>query len=132
MNLNRTIKNLFGNESHISFPTRKQLDELPKKEDGSPDLDFLPRETVRNVLLNCLAQYATKDRKDIFYVQTIAQSLLAEEERFELKDKFSQFLIEVVYEMTLHEEKDGNAGVYYSWVTSQVLEELGVKNNIEE
>lgn len=128
MNLNRIIKNLKGEESQMSIPSKDIIDKLPKLENGRPDFDKLPRETVRNVLLNCLANYAIKDKKDIFYVQTCAQAIIGEEETVELKDKFHKFLIEVVYDMTLREDKGEKVGLYYSWVMAQVLDELGIKN----
>ena len=112
----------------MSIPSKDIIDKLPKLENGRPDFDKLPRETVRNVLLNCLANYAIKDKKDIFYVQTCAQAIIGEEETVELKDKFHKFLIEVVYDMTLREDKGEKVGLYYSWVMAQVLDELGIKN----
>lgn len=130
MNLNRTIKNFFGKESPMSFPSKDQADALPKKQDGTPDVDFLPRETVRNVLLNCLANYPVKDRREVFMVNVAAQAIMGDEPTVELKDKVKKFLIDVVYTMTHQEDGKGNvSGIYYSWCTAPVLEELGVLNN---
>ncbi len=115
----------------MSYPTQEQVDQLPKNEKGEPDLAKLPEETVRNVLLNCLATYPTKDKRDILYVQTIANAILGSDEAVELKDKLNKFLVEVVYNQTFQQDKDGKTrGIYMSWATSQVLEELGV--NISE
>ena|SRR3990167_1287730 len=124
MNLNRIIKNIKGQEAQMSLPSQDIIDALPQK-DGEPDMSKLPRETVRNVLLNSLANYAIKDRKEIFYINTIAQVLL-DENAGELKDKFKKFLIEVVYAMTVQDDGKERKGLYMPWVSSQVLEELGV------
>lgn len=125
MNLNRVIKTLKGEEAAMSIPSQAVIDALPKNKDGNPDMMKLPRETVRNVLLNCLANYAVKDRKEIFFINTIAQSIM-DDESVELKDKLKKFLIEVVYAMTLQEDGEKQTGLYFSWVTAQVLTELGV------
>jgi len=90
-------------------------------------MNTVPRETVRNVFINCLAQYQIKDRKEVFYVTTTAQAILETEgETVELKEKFKKFLIEVLYESVVQEVDGKSSGVYFSWVISQALQELGV------
>ena len=127
MNLNRIIKNLHGEESAMSFPSQEVLSSAKRGPDGKIDMNSVPRETVKNVVINCLAQYIVKDRKEMFYVNTTAQAVLgAEGDTFELKDKFQKFLIEVLYSAIVQEKDGQQSGVYYSWVVGQVLEELGV------
>jgi len=133
MKLNRIIKNLHGDESAMSFPSRSLVDALPKNPDGSPDTSKLPRETVKNVILNSLANYPVKDNKEIFFVNTIAQSIIGEEENVELKEKFNKFIVNVLYTMTVQEDEKGRqTGIYYSWVIVQVLDELGTNINLED
>lgn len=113
----------------MSFPPKDVMDSVSKDSEGKPKMSEVPRETVRNVLINCLANYQVKDRKEIFYVNTTAEAILgAEGDTVELKEKFRKFLIEVVYASTVQvNEKGEQSGVYFSWVISQVLAELGVK-----
>ena len=128
MNLNRIIKTFHGKEASMSFPTKDIIDTLPKLPDGKPDGDKLPRETVKNVCINALANYSVKDKKEIFYVNTTAQAILgAEGDQVELKEKIKKFLIDVLYAATVQEDDKGSAsGMYFSWVIVQVLDELGV------
>lgn len=136
INLNRTIYNLKGNPIKQSYPEEATLAALPKREDGSPDTSKLPDETVRNVLLNALSTYSTKDKKEILYVQAIANVIL-DGESIELKDKLHRFLIEVIYDQTYSKVDDDEGrkagktkGIYFSWVMSQVLDELGIKEEL--
>jgi hypothetical protein len=101
-----------------------------------PDTEKLEKETVGNVILNCLSIYRCKDRKEGFYVNTIAQSVIAKGQNVELKDKFHEFLIELLDGSIMREKetKDerGNTrkettGVYAGWVIAQVLDEMGLK-----
>jgi len=139
-NPNKKILNLRGEEMPKSFPTQAEIDKLPKK-NGQPDLSKLERETVGNIILNCLANYVVKDRKEGFYINLIAQSILSGDEKVELKDKLKNFLIDVLDEMTLRREKDENGkemqkGLYASWAIWQVKEEIlgreEVQKEIEE
>jgi len=136
MNPNKKILNLRGEEIPKSFPTQKELDKLPKNKLGQPDLSKLERETVGNVILNCLANYIVKDKKEGFYINLIAQSILSGEKNIRFKDKIKKFLIEVLDEMTLRREieKDEKGkkvektkGLYAAWAIAQVKQELGVK-----
>ena len=113
----------------MSLPSKAILDSLPLLENGNPDTSKLPRETLRNTLLNCLTNYVVKDKKEIFMVNATAQAIIGDEPTVELKDKLHKFLIDVVYAMTLQDNGKEQSGLYYSWVTSQVLEELGVRND---
>ena len=131
MNPNKKIKNLRGEFYPKSFPTQKEVDSLPKK-DKNPDTSKLGRETVGNVILNCLANYIVRDRKEGFYINLIAQSIIEGKGKVEFKDKINKFLVEVLEEMTLRREKNKEGkeekkGLYAAWVIAQCLEELGVK-----
>lgn len=133
INLKRTIKSLRGEEREKSFPTQKEMDSLPKK-DGKPDMTQLEKETVGNVIFNCLSFYQVKDKKDIFLVNISAQAVLDEGE-VELKDKVRDFIIEVLKDSILMTEtvngKKEEVGIYRGWIIVQCLEELGV-NNFDE
>jgi hypothetical protein len=135
-NFNQKIKNLRGEEVPKSLPTRKELDKLPKDKDGKPDLSKLERETVGNIILNCLANYIVRDRKEGFYINSIAQSILSGDKKIEFKDKFKKFLIEVLDDMTHRretekddkgEKKEIEKGLYAAWAISQVKQELKVE-----
>jgi hypothetical protein len=101
-----------------------------------PDTDKLERETVGNVIINCLANHMCQDRKEGFYVNLIAQSVIAKGSAVELKDNIKEFLIEVLDDSIMRQkvtkdekgnEKKEMIGLYAGWVISQVLDELGVK-----
>lgn len=119
MNLNRIIKDIRGNETKMSFPKNPEDTQKP--------------ETVANVLLNALAAYPVTDRKEVFYVNKIAQQILEAVEKdgaTEFSDVYKSFLKEVVYRSMFRTElEDGNKvekGVYLPFVVAQVLEELGI------
>ena len=130
MNCNKSILNLKGETYPKSFPSYKELEAIKN------DISKLERETIGNVILNCLTNYVVQDRKEGFYINLIAQSLLSNNEKIEFKDKIQKFLIDVLNEQTLirkkvkdekGEEKEEIKGLYQGWVISQVLQELGVK-----
>lgn len=138
MNILRKIKTLKGDETQMSYPSQKELDSLPKTEIGNPDLSKLPRETIGNVVLNCIANYPVRDKKEIIYIHQIGNLLMASDDKsdsinIELKDKLREFLIDVVKYQTYSVEKDEKTGkdiprgMYMGWVAGQVLDELGVK-----
>ena len=62
MNLDKEIKNLRGEFIMMSFPSRKEIEKLSKNDKGQPNLDKLPNETIRNVMLNCLSNYQVENR----------------------------------------------------------------------
>jgi len=139
INLDKTIKNLRGEEYDKSFPTKKDTDNLPKKEQGKdaegnpimiPDHEQMPKETVGNVLINCLSFYQSKDKKEGFLTNIAAQAIL-EGGEVELKDKVKDFLIGVLEE-SIHTSTTNakgetvEKGVYKGWVISQVLESMGI------
>jgi len=140
-NPNKKILNLRGEEIPKSFPTQKEIDKLPKDKLNQPDLNKLEKETIGNVILNCLVNYIIKDKKEGFYINLIAQSLLAGNKKIEFKEKIKKFLVEVLDDMTfrremeeVEEEKEGKKemkkkevtkGIYAGWAVAQILNELG-------
>ena len=143
-NPNKKILNLRGEEYPKSFPTQKELDELPIKKSGQPDLEKLEKETVGNVILNCLTNYIVQDRKEGFYINLIAQSLLTADKKFEFKEKIKKFLVELLDEQTLRrektkvknekgveEEKEEVKGLYQAWVIALIKNEFLSKDEIE-
>jgi len=137
MNPNKKILSLRGEEIPKSFPTQAELNRLPKTKIGQPDITKLERETVGNIILNCLANYVVKDRKEGFYINLIAQSILSGNKKIEFKDKIKRFLIDVLDEMTLRREKnkDGKEeqkGLYAAWAIAQVKEEVLGKKEFQK
>lgn len=105
--------NLVGKPLKKSFP----IDEKDKESD----------ETIGNVILSILSVYETKNRKEVFYVNHVAQKVLASKDgQIELPEPYLTFLKEAVYEGTVREDKNGQTkGLYYAYMIAQVLEELG-------
>lgn len=133
MKLDRVIKNLHGVPSMMSYPPRELVDALPKTPDGNPDVDKLPRETVKNVIINCLSNYPVKDRKEALFVNVVAQAIIGEDGEIDLKEKYKKFLVEVLYTMMAQvDDKGQQSGTYFSWVIVQVLDELGVDVKLED
>lgn len=118
MNLNKTIKDIRGREGKMSFP------QTPEEKDKP--------ETVGNVLLNCLAAFPVTERKQIFYVNTIASHILnaGPDGMVEFSTVHKDFLKEAVFKATFRTETEDGAevekGVYLPSVVAQVFEELGV------
>lgn len=143
MNYGKQIKTLRGETYPKSFPRDKEINQLPKisnpqnpKLPSVPDTDKLERETIGNVIINCLANHLCQDRKEGFYVNLIAQSVIGKGQNVELKDKVKEFLIEILDDSIMRQkitkdekgnEKKETIGLYAGWVVSQVLDELGVK-----
>lgn len=121
INLNRIIKNTKGEETPFSFPKTEK--EKEKKE------------TVGNIILNCLAIYPVKVRRDIFSVNSIANKILVSGENNHLS--FSQveldFLKDVLFEGTFRTEGQGEErkekGLYLAISIGQVFEEIGIIEN---
>ena len=148
MNPQKRIVSLKGEEVQKSNPMQDEIEALPKKkvsrynEQGImteieiPDISQLERETVGNVIISCLVNYPTKEKREGFYINTIANLINTYDGTpFELKEKVKSFLIRVLEESTVRvekeESKDGKKteikkGLYYSWVIAQCLEELGI------
>jgi hypothetical protein len=147
MNPTKKLRHLNGKDYGKSYATEEELEKLPKikkkigkEEIEIPDTSKLPKETVGNVITNCLARYKTDDRKEMIFVNIAMELFWANENKdLKLKDKIRKFIIKVVENQTLHDvipdSKEPNkieeVGSYYAWVTSQVLAELGVDEDSE-
>lgn len=100
------------------------INSLPKCENGDPDITKLPPDTVRNVILNCLATYAVTDKRESFYVYNLGRIIL---DGNTIPEKYLKFLEKVLNTQTLQTNDKGETkGIYFSWVIAQVLEELGL------
>lgn len=132
MNINRTITSLKGK------PLKKSgmdTDDLKKAKDsnGKIDIEKLPDETVGNVIMVCIGEFPITHRKQTFMVNSVAQEILkAKKGEVDLNKMLKDFLVEVLYDSIIQkkEDKDGKEvkeGYYASWVISQVLDEMGIK-----
>lgn len=108
MNLKKNLTDTRGNEIPMSFPRNEA-------EKGA-------KETIANVLLNSLAVFPVREKKEVFLINSIANKILNEED---LTNSDKAFLEDVVYESTYQiNEKGEKKGVYLPNVVAQVLEEL--------
>lgn len=114
MNLNKILKTIKGNDANMSFPSQEEISSGAK-------------ETIRNVLLNCLASYPVKKDKQIFVVNTLATNILNSDGEIEFSKDEISFLQEVLYKTTFREEEGKEKGVYLPFMIGQVLLELGIK-----
>ena len=141
MNLNKKILDLRGEEILKSLPSQRDIEKLPKTLDNQPDLTKLEKETIGNVIFNCLSGYVVADKKEGWYVDLIAQSLLSSTDgKIEFKEKIRNFLINVLDNQTMRREmdideetkreKEIQKGLYVAWVIVQVKKELGIKEEI--
>ena len=140
MNPTKKLTGLRGEVLHKSFPTQKEMDALPKiTKNGQevPDLDKLEEETIGNVILNSCIGFVSKEKKDGFYINTIANAIITykEEEPIEFKKPLLNFLEEVLTQATVREVEtkgdDGKMkkevkGFYSSWMIAKVMQELGI------
>ena len=145
VDVTKIVKNLRGEEMPLAFPTPQQLEALPREkmkdstgkeiELKTPDIKFLPKETIRDVVLSCLGNYLVQDKKEGFYINSIADVIL-NEDKVELKDKFRKFLIHVLEDQSYTVTKTKNAegketeerkGLYLPWVIARILLEFGEK-----
>jgi len=133
-----------------TYPSQKEIDVLPKKkqhgvpkEQWVPDIDKLERDTVGNIIINCLSRHIGESSKEGFYINMIADAVITAMEakrRVNLKDKLLSFLIDVVEKQAIRKnektdekpkpggrEEPEMIGTYAGWVIAQVLQELGVK-----
>lgn len=132
-----------GEDLQKLFPTRKEIEKLPKKKNPNdprapeiPDTDKLEKETIADVILNCLGAHKCESKKEGFYINMIAEHVIGGDGKTELKDKLKKFLIEVLEDSIMKiettKDKNGNetkqeSGIYAGWIISQVLKEMGVE-----
>ncbi len=83
---------------------------------------------MRNILLNALSVFPIRDRKQVFWVTSIAQKIIEGGENFELEYVYKSVLVEAVYESMIRKNDKGKLeGMYLPYAVAQVLEELGEK-----
>lgn len=129
MNLDKEIVNIKTRKPYIkSFPTEDEKT-LAVNDKGVFDDNLLPKETVGNVILNCLAMIPGETKIHGFYANAIAQLIFGDEREIELKDKFKTFLSSHLEKSIIKTIKNGDKeevrGLYAGWIISQVLEEMG-------
>lgn len=134
MELKKELKNLKGVSFQMSYPSKEDIDRIKdEKKIEQVELKDLPRETVANVLINCLANYPVNDKKEVFLVQAVAAWINDEsEDKGTLPEKLINFLVkQVLPEMTFRkidgpEGKKEEKGMYTGWVMAQIYNELGI------
>lgn len=138
MDLKKEIKNLKGKTFCMSFYGESEVS-AAKEMHGAETvtLDMLPRETIGNMLLNCLINYkpAESDRKEVFEIARLANWINDDSEsKADLDEKLKNLLIKKVLPYsTLTDKKsdDGkpqpkNTGIYSHWAIVQIYQELGL------
>jgi len=132
-NPNKKITDLRGNEIPKSFPTPEEVGALTKDSFGRPDKGKLPKETMANMIINCLSNYIVSNGKEGFYVNKVAQKIIEAEDTnkgIELEKKYVSFLNKVLDQKTLRtvknkKEEEETKGLYVAWAIWQIKEELG-------
>ena len=123
LKLNTTIKSMKGEELEMSYPTIEQIQSLPKTADGKPDRTKLPKETTKNILLDALAYYQPKDRKQIFTVYSLGHKI--QECGFgeiEIEDSYKTLLLDALEAAVAVENPDKTTkGIYQHWAVAQTL-----------
>lgn len=131
MNLDKQIIHIRTRATYV----KSLLSEEEKKEatdsNGVLDENKLPRETVGNIILNCLSVVPVESKLEGFYANSIANILFGAEREVELQEKFKKFLLthldRSIMKTETKGEKEEIKGLYSGWVISQVMEELGEK-----
>lgn len=128
----REIRSLYGESLQKSGMTPKEINDLPKDNEGRPDFDKAERETVGNVVLNCLGSYKGS-KVEGFMANSIAMSIIDAKkgDLIEFKKKYVDFIITVLENSiyTEDEQTKQKSGLYRYWVISQVLNEFGVNED---
>lgn len=132
LDLSKRIKNFRGEDITMSFPTKAMLDGLPLNSNNKPDLSKLPKETYRNLILNCLANYIIKDKRENFYINALAQLIIDENKKsLNLKNKFKNFLISVLNDSVLQKnDKEVISGIFPSWNIGPILRDLNADDDL--
>ena len=112
-NLNRVLKNLRGDELKRSFPRNEEEKAQP--------------ETVGNVIINALASYPIKDRREMFSINKLASDILGcKDGDYAFSDDEKKLLSNALFEATFRTEDKEQKGAYFSWMIAQVFEEVGI------
>ena len=131
MKLDTNITTIKGEQYAMSFPSEFDIEQV-KKEKGIEQVTIgdLPRESVRNVILNSITGYKVQDKKEVFMLQIIAQWVLADgaddlpSNLFDLLT--TKVLPAAVSQMGEENGKQVEKGIYSHWVMAQVYTVLGV------
>ena len=115
LDLNTTFKTVHGTPYKKSFPR--------DDEDGKND------ETLGNVLLNCLAAYPVREKKEVFLVNHVAEKIMsAVDGKVEMNDLEKTFLGDVVFKATFKVLPKGETeGVYLAPLVAQALRAIGIE-----
>lgn len=131
MNLDKELIHIKTRKTYPKSFITDEEKELAIDQTGKFNEDLLPRETVGNVILNCLALVPVETKLDGFYSNTIAQRIFDDQREIELKEKLKKFLTSLleraIMQYVSKDDKTEMKGVYAGWVISQVLEEVGEK-----
>jgi hypothetical protein len=134
MYLDKVILKPDGHIALIGYPTQKEIDTLPRKKDGSPDITKLPNETCRTLILQCLNFSKTFGFDESMAVMAIGKKV-REEGNIRFNDYELDLLKKIVRDQ-IYEEKNTfegkveKKGIYRGWAIAQVLQELGEQTNV--
>ena len=123
IDLNQKITDIKGNVSRLSFPSEQE------KEAAGGDLSKLPDETLGNVIVNCLAAFPVKERKQIFTINDIASRIVnSEDGTIDVSPEEQVLLGDILFAQTFQEDEKGqNKGVYLHYIINQAMKMLGVE-----
>lgn len=132
VDLNKQVVNLIGQPLDMSFPDREIVEKLPKDDKGAPDKTKLPRETIKNMLVNCLAGYHVEDKKEVFKVYDMGVKIMNAKDEFEITEDEQSFLRKVIENSIYKEVQNGNniipMGIYKPFGIAQLLKAIGIDN----
>lgn len=137
MNLTKTIIRPDGEESNMAYPSPAIIKALPGFAEGRPDTTCLPKETVRTVIFNCLNFSAPETLEESYMVNLLGKEMVKADEEITLRPALQAGLVDLLKKQILVDVKDkegnviGQRGSYKGWAIVQVLEELGVKAQVE-
>lgn len=135
VDLQKVIVNLRGETYPMTYPSEQQVAKIQEeKKIEQVKIADLPRETIFNVLINCLSAYVVRDRREVFLIQQVTNWMFDQRpDKKELYAPLEQFLLKsVLPDMTnrIEKDKDGKdveKGLYSGWVIAQVYREFGIE-----
>ena len=128
LKLNVVIRSMKGEELEMSYPTVEQIQALPKTTEGKPDRTKLPKETTKNILLDALAYYQPKDRKQIFTIYSLGNKIQeCEFGEIEVDDVYKPLLVDALeFAISVEQPDKTYKGIYQHWAVAQVLQACGL------
>lgn len=128
LKLDYILKSMKGEELEMSYPTIEQIQALPKTPEGKPDRTKLPKETSKNILLDALAYYQPKDRKQIFTIFSLGNKIQeCEAPEIEVDDVYKPLLIAALeFAISVEQPDKTYKGIYQHWAVAQVLNACGL------